>query len=63
MLVFKCAIGQRKRCHLNFFNTSHDWPDAACIKILSNVRKAMVPHSRLLVRESNLNKFMLSNFF
>ena len=31
---------------------SHDWPDADSIKILSNVKKAMAPHSRVLVRKS-----------
>ena len=33
--------------------SSHDWPDADAIKILSNVRKAMAPHSRVLVRKSH----------
>ncbi|KAF8815777.1 S-adenosyl-L-methionine-dependent methyltransferase [Phlegmacium glaucopus] len=32
-------------------NIMHDWPDADCIQILSNVRKAMAPHSRILVQE------------
>jgi hypothetical protein len=36
---------------------SHDWPDADCIKILSGVKKAMAPHSRVLVRK------LPSNFF
>ena len=35
--------------------SSHDWPDADCIKILSGVRKAMAPHSRVLVRKSHSN--------
>jgi hypothetical protein len=35
--------------------SSHDWPDDDCIKILSGVRKAMAPHSRLLVRKSHFN--------
>ena len=35
--------------------SSHDWPDADAIKILSNVRKAMAPHSRVLVRKSHPN--------
>lgn len=30
----------------------HDWPDADSIEILSNVRKAMAPYSRVLVRTS-----------
>jgi len=32
-------------------NIIHDWPDADCIKILSGVKKAMAPHSRVLVQE------------
>ena len=32
--------------------SSHDWPDADCIKILSAVKKAMAPHSRVLIRKS-----------
>jgi hypothetical protein len=35
--------------------SSHDWPDADCIKILSGIRKAMAPHSRVLVRKSHSN--------
>ena len=35
--------------------SSHDWPDDDCIKILSGVRKAMAPHSRVLVRKSHSN--------
>ena len=31
---------------------SHDWADADSIKILSGVKKAMAPHSRLLIRKS-----------
>jgi len=43
---------------LGFYNeekifSSHDWPDADSIKILSGIRKAMAPHSRLLVRKSS----------
>ncbi|KAF9496922.1 S-adenosyl-L-methionine-dependent methyltransferase [Pleurotus eryngii] len=34
----------------------HDWPDAECVKILSNVRKAMKPTSRVLIHE-----FVLQN--
>ncbi|KAA1465903.1 S-adenosyl-L-methionine-dependent methyltransferase [Dentipellis sp. KUC8613] len=29
----------------------HDWPDADCVKILKNIRKAMGPNSRLLINE------------
>ncbi|EPQ52689.1 S-adenosyl-L-methionine-dependent methyltransferase, partial [Gloeophyllum trabeum ATCC 11539] len=29
----------------------HDWPDAECIVILENVRRAMKPSSKLLIRE------------
>ena len=32
--------------------SSHDWPDPECIKIFSDVKKAMAPHSRVLVRKS-----------
>ena len=32
--------------------SSHDWPDAESIKILSGVKKAMAPHSRVLIRRS-----------
>ena len=35
--------------------SSHDWPDADCIKILSGVKKAMAPHSRVLVRKPYSN--------
>ena len=35
--------------------SSHDWPDAECIKILSGIKKAMGPHSRVLVRKSYYN--------
>ena len=31
---------------------SHDWTDTDNIKILSGVKKAMAPHSRLLIRKS-----------
>jgi hypothetical protein len=30
---------------------SHDWPDEACVRILTGVRKAMAPYSRVLVRK------------
>ena len=40
--------------------SSHNWPDADCIKILSGVKKAMAPHSRVLVRKSYSN-FSLEN--
>ncbi|KZT21972.1 S-adenosyl-L-methionine-dependent methyltransferase [Neolentinus lepideus HHB14362 ss-1] len=29
----------------------HDWPDAECLKILTNIRKAMKPSSRVLIHE------------
>ncbi|TFY79378.1 hypothetical protein EWM64_g4627 [Hericium alpestre] len=29
----------------------HDWPDADCVKILENIRKAMLPSSRLIIHE------------
>jgi len=29
----------------------HNWPDADCIQILSNLRKVMAPYSRVLVQE------------
>ncbi|TFK35060.1 O-methyltransferase-domain-containing protein [Crucibulum laeve] len=32
-------------------NIIHDWPDADCIKILSQVKSAMGPHSRVLIQE------------
>lgn len=32
-------------------NIIHDWPDEACVKILTGVRKAMAPYSRVLVQE------------
>ena len=40
--------------------SSHDWPDADCIKILSGIKKAMAPHSRVLVRKPFFN-FTLEN--
>ncbi|PPQ82829.1 hypothetical protein CVT25_009204 [Psilocybe cyanescens] len=42
-LLFRDAISTN--------NYKHDWPDADSIKILSNVQKAMAPHSRVLVQE------------
>jgi hypothetical protein len=33
------------------FHCSHDWPDKECVQILQNVRKAMKPGSKVLVRE------------
>ena len=35
--------------------SSHNWPDADCIKILSGIKKAMAPHSRVLLRKSYSN--------
>ncbi|KAI1108129.1 S-adenosyl-L-methionine-dependent methyltransferase [Nemania sp. NC0429] len=32
-------------------NVLHDWPDAACVEILRNIRPAMAPGSRILVDE------------
>ncbi|KAA1475128.1 S-adenosyl-L-methionine-dependent methyltransferase [Dentipellis sp. KUC8613] len=29
----------------------HDWPDAACVQLLTNVRRIMKPTSRLLIQE------------
>ena len=40
--------------------SSHDWPDADSIKILSGVKKAMAPHSRVLVRKSYSNSSFTS---
>ena len=37
--------------------SSHNWPDADCIKILSSVKKAMAPHSRVLIRKSYFSNF------
>jgi len=36
-------------------NIIHDWPDAETTTILGNVRKAMAPHSRLLLHGTVLN--------
>ena len=41
--------------------SSHNWPDDDCVKILSGVRKAMAPHSRVLVRMSHSN-FLCATF-
>ena len=41
--------------HIDEIFSSHDWPDAESIKILSGVRNAMAPHSRVLVRKSYSN--------
>jgi len=39
-------------CNVYFLkNIIHDWPDAESIKILSGVKKAMAPHSRVLLHE------------
>ncbi|EIM86299.1 S-adenosyl-L-methionine-dependent methyltransferase [Stereum hirsutum FP-91666 SS1] len=39
-------------CHVYFMNyVLHDWPAAESMKMLANVRKAMKPHSKLLIRE------------
>ncbi|TFK35105.1 S-adenosyl-L-methionine-dependent methyltransferase [Crucibulum laeve] len=32
-------------------NIIHDWPDADCIRILSHIKNAMGPHSRVLIQE------------
>lgn len=39
-------------CILYSANTSssHDWQDSQCLEILRNLRKAMGPHSRVLIR-------------
>ncbi|TFY54972.1 hypothetical protein EVG20_g9491 [Dentipellis fragilis] len=33
----------------------HDWPDPACVQILTNIRKVMKPSSRLLIPHSTRN--------
>jgi hypothetical protein len=39
-------------CNIYYLkNIIHDWPEAESIKILSGVRKAMAPYSRVLVQE------------
>ena len=45
--------------------SSHDWPDAESIKILSGVKEAMAPHSRVLLRKSfsNFTSEKINNFF
>ncbi len=64
---FIASQGLSDRCEFvpgNFFESAlagadlyllgdilHDWPDAESVRILQTVRKAMVPHSRLLVVE------------
>jgi O-methyltransferase len=44
----------------------HDWDDEACLKLLSTCRRAMAPHSRLLVAElvlePNLNNELAYSF-
>ncbi|TFK38230.1 S-adenosyl-L-methionine-dependent methyltransferase [Crucibulum laeve] len=41
-----------KGCDVYYLkNIIHDWPDVDCIKILSSVKKAMGPHSRVLIQE------------
>lgn len=34
---------------------SHDWSDAYCVRILSAVRVAMAPHSRVLICDQVMN--------
>ncbi|KAJ3504648.1 hypothetical protein NLJ89_g7830 [Agrocybe chaxingu] len=39
-------------CNIYFLkNIIHDWPAEDCVAILSNVRKVMEPHSRILIHE------------
>ena len=52
MLVF-VQINQKNLSFNPLFLRSHNWRDAECLKILTGVRKAMDPHSRVLVRESS----------
>ncbi|TFK36164.1 S-adenosyl-L-methionine-dependent methyltransferase [Crucibulum laeve] len=41
-----------KACDIYYLkHIIHDWPDADCIKILSGVKKAMAPHSRVMIHE------------
>ena len=40
-------------------NIIHDWPDAEAAIILRNVRNAMAPHSRLLIRTSLISLLFL----
>ena len=51
------------KLHLLIFKISHNWSDTDCIRILTNIRKAMVPHSRVLVCESTWSNSRYSNFF
>lgn len=37
-------------------NILHDWDDEACIKIMTNIRKAMIPGARLLVIDSVISE-------
>ena len=43
--------------------SSHDWADADCIKILSGVKKAMAPHSRVLIRKSYITFYLGKKLF
>ena len=36
----------------------HDWPDAEALAILRNVRKAMAPHSRVLLRTCRITSIL-----
>ncbi|EDR04940.1 uncharacterized protein LACBIDRAFT_303839 [Laccaria bicolor S238N-H82] len=46
-LVFDFILNSNNRV-LCLFHISHNWPDADNIKILTGVRKAMAPYSRVL---------------
>lgn len=39
----------------------HDWPDAACVTILTQLRKAMSPTSRILVADMVMHTTVGSN--
>ncbi|KAH7908714.1 S-adenosyl-L-methionine-dependent methyltransferase [Hygrophoropsis aurantiaca] len=46
-------------------NIIHDWPDAEAAIILRNVRRAMAPHSRLLIHDyvlANVNRKSVSEY-
>ncbi|TFK39899.1 S-adenosyl-L-methionine-dependent methyltransferase [Crucibulum laeve] len=39
-------------CHIYYLkHVIHDWPDEACIKILTGIRNSMALHSRVLIQE------------
>jgi len=52
----------KKGCDIYFLRCIiHDWPDAASVDILRNIRKVMSPNSRVLIQEFTLPSLVRQN--